>query len=109
MTSGRLDQHHTPLPPERRAFDTQLLDKVAYAYREHCVIAILRDYFNREEQTYRRPAPDQGWPGNDVEAYHKRTNTHLKADTTQLLLLTLCLIMSSTSRITSVRCTPSQS
>jgi hypothetical protein len=79
MTSGRLDQHHTPLPPERRAFDTQLLDKVAYAYRDHCVTAILRDYFNREEQTYRRLAPDQGWPGNDVEAYHKRTNTHLKA------------------------------
>ena len=41
--------------------------------------ALSRDYFNRQEQTYSRLAPHQGWSQDDVENFGKRANTDLKA------------------------------
>ena len=55
---ANVGQHHAPSPLERRPYDTQLLDNVADKYRHKCLTALLRDCFNRQEQTYRRIAHD---------------------------------------------------
>jgi len=49
-------QRHAP-PPERRARDTPLLDNVTDKYRGNYLSPLSCDYFNRQEQTYRRLTP----------------------------------------------------
>jgi len=69
---ANIGQHHAPSPLERRPYDTQPLDNVADKYRHKCLTALLRDCFNRQEQTYRRIASHQDWSGDDAEHFRAK-------------------------------------
>jgi hypothetical protein len=49
-------QSHAPPAPERRPYETQLLDCVTDKYRDSCLTALSRDLFNRQERYYTKIA-----------------------------------------------------
>ena len=51
-----LGQSHAPLASEHMPYDTQLLDCVADKYRDSCLTALSRDFFNRQERYYTKIA-----------------------------------------------------
>jgi hypothetical protein len=47
-----LGQYHAQTAPERKPFDTQVLDNVAYRYRESTLTMLSGDFFNPQERCY---------------------------------------------------------
>ena len=47
-----LNSYHAQTAPERKPFDTQVLENVAYRYRENTLTMLSGDFFNRQERCY---------------------------------------------------------